>query len=245
MMMGRVSWIIAALLCTAAAEHGASKISHKSAALDFTYQWPAEAAAISKLDRKFRMEAAAAYRRGLALGRLDQKLYTQQGRGSVADFYSKQWTTAGETPRLLSLQYHHSAYTGGAHPNTDYGSLLWERKRARPIAVSSLFLRSAAFETLTRADYCIALDAERRKRRGKEWKPGLPEFNACPKFAELAIAPVDKTRKGRFDSIDFVASPYTAGPYVEGAYDILLPVTAQLIAAMRPEYRNSFELQRQ
>ena len=243
--MSRTGTIIAALFCTAAADSRAVKIERNSAVLEFTYAWPAEASAIPALDCKFQAEAAAAYRRSLALGRLDQKLYTQQGRGSVADFYSKQWTTPGETPRLLSLQYQHSAYTGGAHPNTDYGSLLWERKDRRAIAVSSLFLRSAAFETLTRSDYCTALDIERRKRRGKEWKLGLPEFNACPRFAELAIAPVDKNRNGRFDGIDIVASPYTAGPYVEGAYDILLPVTAQLIAAMRPEYRNSFERQRQ
>ena len=201
-MMRRVSWIIAALLCTAAAQQGASKISHNSAALDFTYEWPAQSAAIPPLDRQFRIEAAANYRRSLSLGRLDQKLYEQQGRGSVADFYLKKWTSAGESHRLLSLQYQHSAYTGGAHPNTDYGSLIWDRKRSRPVNVSSLFLRSATFERLTRTDYCAALDAERRKRRGKEWKLGLPEFNACPNFSELAIAPVDKHRNGRFDGID-------------------------------------------
>ncbi len=244
-MMTRMILIIAALLCTADANSRRIKISHKSAALEFTYEWPGEAAAIPKLDRQFRIEAAAQYRRSLALGRLDYKLNEQQGRGSVADFYSKQWTAAGETRRLLSLQYQHSAYTGGAHPNTDYGALLWDRKHMRAGAVSTLFLRSDAFEKLARAHYCQALEAERRKRRGKEWNLGLPEFNACPKFAELAIAPVDKNRNGRFDGIELVASPYTAGPYVEGAYDILLPVTAKLIAAMRPEYRDSFERQRQ
>jgi hypothetical protein len=99
-------------------------------------------------------------------------------------------------------------------------------------------------EALTRAAYCKGLDRERRKRRGN-FTPELPEFDACPKYSELAIAPVDKDKDGSFDTLDFVASPYAAGPYAEGVYEIELPVTPQLIAAMKPAYRNSFEAQRQ
>src|SRR4051794_6997272 len=132
-VMRGASLVCAALLCTAAADARPVKISHKSAALEFTYTWPAEAAAIPALDRKFRAEAAARYRQSLSLAREDQKVYQQQKRGSIADFYSKEWTTAGESRRLLSLQSQHSAYTGGAHPNTDYGALLWDRERSREV----------------------------------------------------------------------------------------------------------------
>jgi hypothetical protein len=107
-----------------------------------------------------------------------------------------------------------------------------------------LFLRKGAFAALTRARYCAALNAERSKRREGE-KLDLPDFNACPKYGDLAIALLDKDKNGRFDTIDFVASPYTAGPYAEGEYEIPLPVTSQLIAGIKPEYRNSFERQRQ
>ena len=61
----------------------------------------------------------------------------------------------------------------------------------------------------------------------------------------LAIALVDRNKNGRFDSIHFVASPYIAGPYAEGEYEISLPVTSQLISGIKPEYRSSFERQRQ
>jgi len=50
---------------------------------------------------------------------------------------------------------------------------------------------------------------------------------------------------GIIDQISFVASPYVAGPYVEGAYEIALPVTSAIIAALKPEYRSSFEVHRQ
>ncbi len=71
------------------------------------------------------------------------------------------------------------------------------------------------------------------------------EFDQCPKFGDVAIAHVDKNRNGRFDTIDFVASPYTAGPYAEGEYEVTLPVTSELIRGIRPEFRDSFERQRQ
>jgi hypothetical protein len=232
--------LAAALFVIPSAAAQPVKIVRNSSVLEFTYQYPAEAKAIPTLDRRFRAEIAKQYPRHLKLARYDKKTYKQEGRGSVTDFYSKIWSNAGETARLLSLQYEHGTYTGGAHPNTDYGALLWDRKRNREIGVSRLFMRSPAFESLTRERYCNALNQERRKRREDE-KLDLP----CPKYADLAIAPVDRNESGRFDTIAFVASPYTAGPYAEGKYDIALPVTSTLIAAMKPEYRSSFEAQRQ
>ena len=98
-------------------------------------------------------------------------------------------------------------------------------------------------EGLTRSLYCKKLDAERRKRRQGEKIGGM--FDDCPKYAELAIAAVDRDKDRRFDHIRFTASPYVAGPYAEGEYQIELPVTRQLMAALKPAYRASFEPQRQ
>lgn len=220
------------------------KVQRNSAALEFSYSYPAEAAAIAVLNRRFQADLAKQYRRSLKLGLEDLKIYKQEKRGGISDFFSMEWTTAGQTVRLLSLQNQLSRFTGGAHPNTSYGALLWDRRLGREIQMETLFLRSGAFDALTRSRYCAALDAERNKRREGE-KLDLPDFNACPKYSELAITPVDKNRNNRFDSIAFVASPYTAGSYAEGEYEVSLPVTSQLIAAIKPEYRNSFERQRQ
>jgi hypothetical protein len=234
--------ILVALALTAAA--GPHKVVRKSTSLDFNYEWPAEAAAIPSLDLRLYNEAKHDLARAQKEATSDKQIYEQQQRGSVRDSYYKKWTTAGETRRLLSLQFQHSTYTGGAHPNSDVGALLWDRELSRPIAVTALFLRRAALEALTRAAYCKGLDHERHKRRGN-FTPELPEFNACPSFSDLAISPSDENGNGRFDTFKFVASPYVAGPYAEGLYDIEVQVTPQLIAAMKPAYRNSFEAQRQ
>ena len=219
------------------------KIQHDSKALEFSCQWPAEAAAIRALDQRFRNEETKAYRDALANARYDQKLAGQQKRDYNAHYYSMTWTTAGQSPRLLSLQSENGTFTGGAHPNTSYGSLLWDRRLGREVGTASLFGRRGDFAALTRSAYCRRLDAERKKRREGMVLGG--EFDQCPAYSDLAIAPVDKNKDGRFDRFAFVASPYVAGPYVEGEYEIFLPISAKLMAALKPEYRSSFEAQRQ
>jgi hypothetical protein len=237
-----------ALLTVAAAVSAAApapvKIERDSKALQFTYSWPAEAAAIPALDKQFRADAAKAYKEAIATAVENQKIYREQKRDGAQDFYSMEWATAGQTIRLLSLQNQLSTFTGGAHPNTGYDALLWDRRAKKKIELSALLTGRGNLAAVTRPAYCKALDAERNKRREGE-KLDLPDFNACPKYSELAIAPVDKNNNGKFDTIDYVASPYTAGPYAEGEYEIDLPVTARLLGALKPEYRGSFEVQRQ
>jgi hypothetical protein len=238
------SMIAVALLLTAAAPPPrAVEIERNSAALEFSYSWPAEAAAIPPLDRRFRAAMDKAWREARATVREEQKLTREQKRPFNPQFYSMGWTTAGQSKRLLSLQSDQGTFTGGAHPNRSHSALLWDRALGREITVVSLFVAAAGLAAATRTAYCAALDAERLKRREGEKLGG--EFDQCPKYADLAISPGDGDKDGRFDRLDFVASPYVAGPYVEGEYEISLPVSASLIAALKQPYRASFEAQRQ
>jgi hypothetical protein len=241
--MKRAIVILGALVVT-----GAAPVPHKvvrnTPALDFSYVWPPEAVTVPALDLRFYTDAKKALAEAQANAREDQQVAKQQKRDFHQHDYSMEWTTAGQSARLLSLQSDLGSFEGGAHPNSVYGALLWDRSQKREIKIESLFLRFGAFAAVTRPRFCAALDAERTKRRGGE-KLDLPDFNACPKYSELAIALMDRNRNDRFDSIAFVASPYTAGPYAEGEYEIVLPVTSQLIAAIKPNYRSSFERQRQ
>ena len=67
-------------------------------------------------------------------------------------------------------------------------------------------------------------------------------FNQCPKFAELADHPQGPGKGGPMTTMLFHADPYVAGPYVEGDYDVELPVSAAL--HRRAEARISLELRR-
>lgn len=239
----KIGVLVISAFAIAAASSGTHKVVRTTPALDFSYEWPAEAVAIPPLDRRMYDQAKHDLAEAQKDAAEDQALARQQKRDFHAHEYSMSWTSAGQTPRLLSLQSALGTFTGGAHPNTSDDALLWDRKLNRPVSVSALFLQADAFSALTRIRYCAALNAERRKRR--EGQDLGTFFDQCPKYSDLAIAPADTNKDGRFDTIEFVASPYVAGPYVEGEYETSLPVTSQLINAIRPEYRNSFARHRQ
>jgi len=242
----RILLLCAALAAIPAAAWAAGKpvtIESTTKTLKFDYSWPVEAAAIRPLDQRFRKDSAKALQQAQKDAAEDMKSAATDKRPFNQHFFSEVWTAAGSSPRLLSLEYALGTFTGGAHPNSTNGTMLWDKRAAREIKLDDLFLRKAAFANLTRTAYCKALDKERLKRRQGEKLDGM--FSNCPKYSELAISPVDSKNDGRFNVIRFVASPYVAGPYVEGEYELELPVTAQLIAAIKPLYRASFEVQRQ
>jgi hypothetical protein len=231
-----------ALLALAASPTKPVSIHRQSKLLDFTYAWPAEAAAIPQLNGRFRSNMSKAFSDAQKYAHEDMALTREQKRNYNQHYYSAAWESLGLSSRLLSLQGAIESFTGGAHPNHEFKAIIWDRRLNRQVSMADLFARPGDFGTLTRTSYCARLDKERRKRREGEKLGG--EFDQCPKFTELAIAPVDRNNDGRFDGVDFVASPYVAGPYAEGEYEIPLTVTSRLIAALKPEYRSSFEAQR-
>jgi hypothetical protein len=245
--MGRgpiIASIVVALALAAPAAAKSFNLALKTQDLDFSYQWPAEAAAIPTLDHRLRADMSKALTEAKANARDDVKLARQQQRQFNQHYFSMKYTAVGQSPRLLSLESENGVFEGGAHPMTTYDALLWDRRQNRAVTVASLFVHPGDLSAVTRTFYCKALDAERNKRR-EGMKMDLAEFNACPKYSELAISPVDRDKDGKFNDLNFVASPYVAGPYSEGEYPITVPVTPQFLAALKPEFRSSFELYRQ
>lgn len=240
-MSRRWAYVAAALplLAAAGVPH---KVVRNTNALEFSYVWPAEAVAIPALDLKLYADAKADLAKAQKYASEDERLRASKER-DFGHYYSMTWSNAGQSARLLSLEGAWETYTGGAHPAHGSRTLLWDRSKNRAIDVSSLFVKSTSFPALTRATYCKALDEERAQRREGEKLDG--DFGACPNYSELKIAPFDNDGDGRFDRLHFVAEEYVAGPYVEGPYATPLPVTAQLIMALKPEYRSSFEVYRQ
>lgn len=241
----RQALIFAVALVLPVAASGAKpfKTELKNADANFSYSWSAEAAAVPALVKRFAADMRKQRAATIAGGKEFNADRKKMGMEAVGYMQSTAITTEGQSPRLLSLRIDVESYTGGAHGNHGSNALLWDRRLNREIAVSSLFLRPAALQALTRSTYCKKLDAERLKRRQGD-RPG-GQFDECPKYSELAIIPVDGEKDGRFDRFRFVASPYVAGPYVEGDYEIDVPVTRQLMAGLKPAFRASFEPQRQ
>jgi hypothetical protein len=153
---------------------------------------------------------------------------------------STDYETLGQSGRLLSLRVDAGSYTGGAHGNHGTGSLLWDRTAAGEIKDTDLFADAANRDRLLTQRWCDALNKAREEKRG-EPVGGGGMFDDCPKLDEIAIIPTDKNKNGRFELLTLVASPYVAGPWVEGSYEIELSVTKDLIAGLNSDYRASFE----
>lgn len=215
----------------------------ESPLLDFEYSWPQAVASDTQLVAWFNADLSQSYEEAMKNAREYKAMMEQNSGPFHQNFLTRTWSLEGETPRFLSLVSNTDTFTGGAHPNHDSSALLWDRTSQRKSEFADLFTSADALSGAIRQQYCKLLDAERAERRGGEVLEG--DFSECPDFSELTIYPADENGNGRFDSVWLVADPYVAGPYAEGDYAVTVRVNGALIAALKPEFRDNFEVQPQ
>ena len=209
--------------------------------VDFEYSWPEAVSSQAPLVAHFQADLSKSYDEALKNARENKAATEQYGGPFNQNMFNRVWTLEGQTARLVSLVANTDTFTGGAHPNHDSFALLWDRSAGKGIEFAQLFESPAGLEGAVRTSFCRLLDAERLKRREGEKLDG--EFSECPAFSELTIAPAGKEGSSTFDSVVLIADPYVAGPYAEGDYTILVPVSAALVAALKPEFRSEFKVQ--
>jgi hypothetical protein len=209
--------------------------------VEFHFGWSAEAAAVPQLVARFRKDMAKAEADLIGGARDDKASREKEGFDFHRYMSSTQYETAGQSERLLSLTVDVGSYEGGAHGNHGIGALLWDRAAAREIEDIDLFADGANRDRLLTQRWCDALNKAREEKRG-EPVGGGGIFDDCPKLDEIAVVPADKDGNGRFEKLVLVASPYVAGPWSEGDYEIELSVTPELIAGLKSDYRASFEV---
>ena len=217
---------------------GAVDVAEKTDLYTFEYAYPAAAAAIpgvkAALDedmasrRKFIADAA---RESRDASRKDDFPFNPHD-------LILGWDVVAENARWLSLSAGFSTYTGGAHPNHGFDALLWDKRAGKMRDPMELFASDKAFIAAVRADFCKALDKERAERREGEEMDG---FDECVDPSETVII-LGSSNRQTFDRIGFLIAPYIAGPYVEGSYDVTLPVTPALLAKVKPGFRDSFSV---
>jgi len=217
------------------------KVEEKSDILEFSYSWPAEAAAIPGLNKQIEEELGRDRIEAQATAKED-KAGKESGTSFFAHSFSKEWKVAGDTPRLLSVLGEVGTFTGGAHPNSDYDGVIWDREAGRSISLADLFIeRERAMKALS-ARYCKGLDEERAERRGEVLPPSPDDFStACPPLADQTVVAADSNRNGRFDMFQILLPPSVAGAYAEGGYQVDLKIDDSRLEALKPEYRGSFE----
>jgi len=216
----------------------ADKAEARGAVREFGYTWPAEVSAIPALVARFTAERDAALAEQKA--DWDAALVEFAGEdciGCISRSYEKGWEVAANLPRFLSLSASTYFYTGGAHGNGTFEALVWDRETGGALDPKALFASPEALEEALHPAWCQALKVQRTERVGPE--SAEDSFFSCPPIADLALVP--RSAGGTaFDTIELLAAPYVAGSYAEGTYEVTLPVTAEVIRAVKPEYRAAF-----
>jgi hypothetical protein len=122
-------------------------------------------------------------------------------------------------------------FTGGAHPNTLLGTLLWDSRVNRRVEAESLFRETQKSGPTTTALAKLVHDSiiEEKKKRDvpadeetERWlEPIKADFST---LGAPSLAP--STVTGRASGMTFHFSPYGVGPYAEGSYTAFVPFSA-------------------
>ncbi|QLC23755.1 DUF4163 domain-containing protein [Parasphingopyxis algicola] len=174
-----------------------------------------------------------------------------EGRAELAELrsaaasgyqHSQQWTVTGRTDALIALGSETYSYTGGAHGNTAFDALVWDVESDRPIGVLGLFTNRYLGLSMIDRSFCAALRDQQAERMGEIADDDF--WADCPTLDQVAIAAMggDGTP---FTAFRVRVPPYIAGPYAVGTFEIDVPVTAEMLDALKPAYLTSFALPRE
>ena len=211
------------------------------AAREFSYSWPAEVSAIPALVERFTAERTEILAEQKAEWEEAKREFA--GEDCVACInrsFEKSWDVVADLPRFLSLSASFYAYTGGAHGNGAFDALVWDREAGKAFDPKDMFRSDAAMQDALGAAWCKALKAEKMERMGEDYSPD-DSFFPCPPVSDLTVL-VGSSDKQAFNRIGLIAAAYVAGSYAEGPYEVTLPVTPKVLAAVKPEYKAAFAL---
>ena len=220
---------------------GAVSAESDDGVLQFSYKHPAEVGAIPELAALLRAEADTARADARMTALEDKASAKAEGYESHTHSLGIEWKVVTQTPRFLSLTNAFYTFTGGAHGNYGFAGLVWDRRAGQRLAATDLFASKAALKAAVLKPFCAGLDAERRKKGMATPENGATFPRCVDPVNEVTIVPGSTNRRA-FNRIGFLIDPYVAGSYAEGAYEVTLPVTPAILAAVKPEYRDAFAL---
>ncbi|CAM3147886.1 Deacetylase PdaC domain-containing protein [Sphingomonas antarctica] len=225
--------VFIAMTCVAAAEP----------AYKFSYAYPAQARAIPPLRAWLEADKARGRTKFAAEAMAAQREAKKDGFPYHPYDADMTWQVVTDTPRFLSLSRLSWAYTGGAHGNSGYDSLLWDKATRMRRQPADVFADPKALYASVRKSFCDLLDRERSKRRGEPVVRGKSMFDDCIDPAQEVLI-LGSSGGGRINRIGFLIAPYNAGSYAEGTYEVTLPVTPAILARVKPQYRGAFAVGR-
>lgn len=223
---------------------GPRELSEETELYLFEQSWPEAVGALPALAAKLDREGAAVKRELATRAEEDRQAAQDEGFPYNKHSYGEEWKVLADLPGWLSLWKEFHTFMGGAHGIYGKDSLLWNKQTGEGMAGIELFASPAVLEAALGPKLCDALDAERLRRRGPEYLPDPDDpFSDCPGIDEATVL-VGSSNGRTFDEVGIYFGPYVAGPYAEGAFELEFPVDAEVLDAVKPEYRSAFSIRR-
>lgn len=217
----------------------AREVHEKNDLYEFDYSYPAAAGAVPGVKALLDAELDEARTKLKAEASEGQNSAKADGFPYHPYTHSVEWKVVTDLPAWLSLSTLVGYYSGGAHPNYGFDTLLWDRIAGKRRAPVDLFASKAALAGAIRTAFCQELDRQRAKKRSGTDMGDIPEFSDCINPTEQTI--ILGSSNGRaFNRIGILVAPYAAGPYAEGDYEVTVPVTQKVLDVVRPEFKAAF-----
>jgi hypothetical protein len=153
------------------------------------------------------------------------------------------WSGNGHVSALNSI----SSYSGGAHPNRGFESLLWNALEASETGLADLFEDAAdGSPAMTALHGAVIEDLLRQKREhlGEHFDEARERdlllnglAPAVDAFPSVTLAPSTEPEKA--GGLLVYYGPYHVGSYVEGAYRVLVPQSL-FAAHLAPDWAAHF-----
>lgn len=216
------------------------KVSEDNDLYVFDYAYPAAAAAIPTLKAWLDADLDKDKSELIAQATADKAEMEKQGIPYRTYSRSHDWKVVAETPGWLSLSSIVSTYTGGAHPNYWFDTILWDKQADQRREPKDMFVSKEALTKAIQPEFCRQIDEERAEKRGEHMsKDSDDPFNKCLNPADYVII-FGSSDGAAFDRVGVLVPPYEAGPYAEGKYEATIPVDAAILGVIKPEFRSSF-----
>lgn len=194
-------------------------------------------AAWSDLRTKLYNDGVAQLKKDLETAKEDRAHIADEGFPNPAYEHELSWSLSAANPRLVSLKGTWFSFTGGAHPNNGFNTLLWDTNLGHEIGRAELFNPEGPADAAVQKALC---DGIGRARAAKGVPPESdPSTWPCPKWRDTDLVLVASTTPGKFGGVDFVFDPYAIGSYAEGPYEVIVPYAA-IRDALNPTYAGEF-----
>ncbi|MGP9811819.1 PdaC/SigV domain-containing protein [Rhodopseudomonas sp. NSM] len=141
--------------------------------------------------------------------------------------YERSYTVSSlVADRYVSIVRTDYSYTGGAHPNTDINTILWDKAQGKRISIRPFFTETADGGPAMKAMVTGVLASLKTEKKARGADDSDTDYvkSIAPNLLKIgAVTLTPSTEAGKSAGLTFHYPPYAVGAYAEGAYNAYVP----------------------